>query len=133
MSDRERLPNRRLALSFDLEINGLCYTATVGRHSDGRVAELFLQNHKPGSQSDANARDAAVAASLALQFGCPLEMLQRALLRDWYPLSGASRFPGSGHAPERERPPAVGNTVEAIGSDTTSDYPTTARSASGGA
>jgi hypothetical protein len=30
----------------------------------------------------ANARDAAVAASLALQFGCPLEILRRALLRD---------------------------------------------------
>jgi hypothetical protein len=33
--------------------------------------------------------------------------------------------------PERERPRAVGNTVEAIGSDTKSDYPTTARPASG--
>jgi ribonucleoside-diphosphate reductase alpha chain len=41
-----------------------------------------LQNHKPGSQSDTNARDAAVAASLALQYGCPLQVLQRALLRD---------------------------------------------------
>ena len=30
------------------------------------VAEAFLQNHKLGSQSDAIARDAAVAASLAL-------------------------------------------------------------------
>jgi hypothetical protein len=29
-----------------------------------------------------NARDSAVAASLALQFGCPLETLRRALLRD---------------------------------------------------
>jgi hypothetical protein len=38
---------------------------TVGRHTDGRPAEVFLQNHRPGSQSDANARDAAVAASLA--------------------------------------------------------------------
>jgi hypothetical protein len=35
--------------------------------------------------------------------------------------------------PEREKPRAVGNTVEAIGSDTNSDYPTTARSANGGA
>jgi ribonucleoside-diphosphate reductase alpha chain len=127
---RERLPNRRIAETFELEVNGLRYTVTIGRH-DGRVLEVFLQNHKPGSQSDANARDAAVAASLALQFGCPLEMLQRALLRDWYPLSGASRFRGSGHAPERERPRAASNTVEAKGSDTKSGYPTTARPASG--
>ena len=58
------------------------YTATIGRYADGTVGEIFLQNHKPGSQSDSNARDAAVASSLALQHGCPLATLQRALLRD---------------------------------------------------
>jgi ribonucleoside-diphosphate reductase alpha chain len=82
MIDRMRLQNRRLAESFDLEVAGLRYTCTIGRFSDGRVGEVFLQNHKPSSQSDSNARDAAVAASLALQFGCPLEVLRRALLRD---------------------------------------------------
>jgi hypothetical protein len=79
---RQRLPNRRSCETFELEIFGLKYTATVGRFPDGRIGEVFLQNHKPGSQSDANARDAAVAASLALQHGCSLETLQRALLRD---------------------------------------------------
>jgi ribonucleoside-diphosphate reductase alpha chain len=79
---RDRLPNRRRAETFTLEVEGLRYTCTIGRTRDGRVAEVFLQNHKPGSQSDSNARDAAVAASLALQFGCPMEVLRRALLRD---------------------------------------------------
>jgi hypothetical protein len=79
---RERLPSRRLAESFELEVAGLRYTCTIGRFPDGRIGELFLQNHKPGNQSDCNARDAAVAASLALQFGCPLEVLRRALLCD---------------------------------------------------
>lgn len=32
--------------------------------------------------SDSNARDAAVAASLALQHGCSLRVLQRAVLRE---------------------------------------------------
>jgi hypothetical protein len=82
MTARARLPDRRLAETFELEVSGLHYTCTVGRFPDGRVGEVFLQNHKPGSQSDFNARDAAVAASLALQFGCPLDVLQRALLRD---------------------------------------------------
>ena len=82
MTARRRLPDRRLAESFDIEVAGLSYTCTVGRFADGQIGELFLQNHKPGSQSDVNARDAAVAASLALQFGCPLEILRRALLRD---------------------------------------------------
>jgi hypothetical protein len=79
---RSHLADRRLAETFELEVGGLHYICTVGRFSDGSVGEVFLQNHKPGSQSDFNARDAAVAASLALQFGCPLEVLQRALLRD---------------------------------------------------
>src|SRR5262245_63972417 len=79
---RERLANRRASSTFELELGGLRYTATISRFPDGRIAEVFLQNHKPGSQSDANARDSAVAASLALQHGCPLEVLQRAVLRD---------------------------------------------------
>jgi len=82
MTGRERLPNRRGSIVFEIELGGLRYTATVSRFADGRPAEIFLQNHKPGSQSDSNARDSAVAASLALQFGCPLEVLRRAVLRD---------------------------------------------------
>jgi ribonucleoside-diphosphate reductase alpha chain len=82
MSARERLPNRRASTSFELELHYLRYTASFSCFGDGRVAEVFLQNHKPGSQSDANARDSAIAASLALQFGCPLDVLRRAVLRD---------------------------------------------------
>jgi hypothetical protein len=82
MTKRRRLTDRRICETFEIEVGGLRYSATVGRYADGAIGEIFLQNHKPGSQSDSNARDAAVAASLALQFGCPLETLQRALLRD---------------------------------------------------
>jgi hypothetical protein len=79
---RERLPNRRVAETFEVEINGLRYTATVGRFADGRIGEIFVQNSKPGSTSDCYMRDAGISASLALQYGCPLETLRRALLRD---------------------------------------------------
>ena len=82
MTDREHLPARRPSLVFDLELNGLRFTAGYSCFPDNRVGEIFLQNHKPGSQSDSNARDAAVAASLALQFGCPLQTLQHAVLRE---------------------------------------------------
>jgi hypothetical protein len=82
MSQRRRLANRRYSESFNLEISGLRYTATFSRYPDGSIAEIFLSNTKPSSQSDVNARDAAVAASLAFQFGCPLDVLRRALLRD---------------------------------------------------
>ena len=79
---RQRLPNRRVSETFSLECAGLSYVATISRFQDGRLAEIFLSNTKPSSQSDVNARDSAVAASLAFQFGCPLETLRQALLRD---------------------------------------------------
>jgi hypothetical protein len=82
MNARERLPNRRYAETFGLECAGLQYTATISRFPDGRLAEVFLSNHKAGSQSDTNAKDAAVVCSLALQHGVPLETIRRALMRD---------------------------------------------------
>src|SRR5262249_524095 len=49
---RHRLPDRRLSESFDIEIGGLEYTATVSRFSDGRIGEVFLGNHKSNSSAD---------------------------------------------------------------------------------
>jgi len=82
MTARRRLPNRRASVNVELVVAGLRYTATFSRYPDGLPYEVFLQNHKPGSQSDFHARDAAIVASLALQHGVPLETIRRALLRD---------------------------------------------------
>jgi hypothetical protein len=82
MTTRRRLENRRPNTTFELECAGLRYVCTIGRFADGTVAELFLNNHKSNSASDANARDAAIVCSLALQNGVPLETIRRALLRD---------------------------------------------------
>jgi len=54
----------------------------VSRFSDGRLAEIFLSNSKVGSHSDAAAKDSAVVASIALQYGVPVEVIRKALLRD---------------------------------------------------
>jgi ribonucleoside-diphosphate reductase alpha chain len=82
MSDRERLPNRRGSMTFDVESCGLWFTVTASRFSDQRLAEVFIRNHKADSTAGIMASDAAIAASLALQFGCPVEVLRRALSRD---------------------------------------------------
>jgi len=82
MTGRQRLPNRRVSLVFDIEIGDLHYIATISRFPDGQVGEIFIQNSKPGSTSDCYMRDAAITASLALQHGCPAEVLRRAVLRD---------------------------------------------------
>jgi hypothetical protein len=81
-SGRERLPNRRLGETFELEVDGLRYTATVGRFVDGRIGEIFLSNHKSNSAADTNARDSAIVCSIALQFGADVETIRKALCRD---------------------------------------------------
>jgi len=82
MTARERLPNLRGHELVDFEHAGISYTAGVGRFEDGRLAEIFLNTCKRGTAVDVNARDAAVAASLLLQHGCPIETLRRALTRN---------------------------------------------------
>jgi hypothetical protein len=82
MTARRRLPNRRHSETFRVEAQGMKFTATISRFDDGRIAEIFLSNHRAGSDADANACDAAVIGSMALQHGVPLEIIRRALMRD---------------------------------------------------
>jgi hypothetical protein len=79
---RHRLPDRRASETFGFECNGLHYTATVSRSDDGEIAEILLSNAKAGSHSDAAAKDSAVVASIALQYGVPSGKIRHALLRD---------------------------------------------------
>jgi hypothetical protein len=83
MSRRIRLPNRGESETFGLEAQGLKFTCTASRFPCGRLAEIFLQNHKAGSMAGINAQDAAVVCSLALQHGVPLDVIRRALMRDF--------------------------------------------------
>jgi hypothetical protein len=80
--ERERLPNRRERETFSLSYRGRDFTAGISRFADGRVAEIFIATAKSGEDMQGIARDAAVTASLALQFGCPLDTLRAALTRD---------------------------------------------------
>jgi hypothetical protein len=79
---RKRLPDRRPSISFQFECDGLRYTCTFSRFANGDLGELFLANHKNASGADVNARDAAIVASIALQYGAPADVIQRALCRD---------------------------------------------------
>lgn len=79
---RRRLPDRRASQTFDVEAWGLPFTVTASHFDDQQLAEVFIANHKADSTAGMMASDAAIAASLALQFGCPVETLRRALKRD---------------------------------------------------
>lgn len=78
---RDSLPNRRQVESFQFIHNGIKHHASFSKYEDGRVAEVFLDAHKPGSAIQAFAQDGALAVSLALQFGCPIETLRHAMTR----------------------------------------------------
>lgn len=78
---RRRLPNRRRAEVVSFTHEGFSYRASVSRFADGRLGEVFLHAGKHDTGVAAAAHDVAVAASLALQFGCDAETLRRALLR----------------------------------------------------
>jgi hypothetical protein len=82
MTARTRLPNWRASLSFDIEIAGLRYKATVSYFSDGSLAELFVSNHKAGNARDVAARDAGILVSLCFQHGCSVQTIARALSRN---------------------------------------------------
>jgi hypothetical protein len=56
MTARNRLPNRRPAESFEVEVQGVVYTATVGRFPDGTIGELFLSSYRINSSADTAAQ-----------------------------------------------------------------------------
>jgi hypothetical protein len=82
MAARERLPDRRECEGLDIEALGLRFHATIGRFDDGRLAEVFLTNHKAGSMAGILASDSAVLCSIALQYGAPIDVIRKALMRD---------------------------------------------------
>jgi hypothetical protein len=79
---RAQLANRRGCETFEFSHAGNRFTLSLSRFRDGRIAELFISSNQTGSALEAIARDAAITASLALQFGCPLDTLRVALTRD---------------------------------------------------
>jgi hypothetical protein len=82
MSERQRLNNRRAHTLFDFEAMGMHFTGSVSRYSDGRISEIFLDNHKCGSAIGTLVRDMAITFSFAVQHGADAAAIQRALSRD---------------------------------------------------
>jgi hypothetical protein len=79
---RQKLPSRRDNETVEFDHWGMPFQATLGFQGDGKLGEVFLSAGKLASAADIAARDAAIAVSLALQHGCPPEVLRGAFLRD---------------------------------------------------
>jgi hypothetical protein len=70
-------------MTFAFDCGPHRYVATVSFFpGTDRLAEVFLGNGRAGSDVDAAAKDSAVVASIALQFGVPVDVIRKALLRD---------------------------------------------------
>ena len=82
MTERLRLQNRRASTFFDFTSMNMKFTASISRDADGKVAELFCDNHKAGSHVGTLVRDAAIILSFALQHGADIESIRKALGRD---------------------------------------------------
>lgn len=82
MSCRERLANRRASEILDFESMGMRFTGSVSHYPDGRISELFLDNHKCGSAIGTLVRDMAIVFSFAAQHGADVKAIRRALCRD---------------------------------------------------
>lgn len=78
---RTRLPDRRGCETLEFEHEGHRYRGTIGFDREGRPLEVFLSSGKPGTGVETACRDAAVAASLALQHGTPVLTLRHAMTR----------------------------------------------------
>jgi hypothetical protein len=79
---RRRLPNRRAAELLDLSFKGGRYTIGASRFPDGALAEIFIHSAKAACDLADAARDAAVALSIALQYGTPADAIRAAVTRD---------------------------------------------------
>jgi hypothetical protein len=80
--ERERLPNRRPTENRTIQHQAFTFVASIGRHSDGRLAEIFISSRKSGSDMAAAARDASIVVSIALQHGVSPEVIRHALGRN---------------------------------------------------
>lgn len=70
---RKRLPNRRVGYTQKAKISGHNIYLRTGEYVDGQLGEIFIDMHKEGSAFKSLMHNFAMAISIALQYGVPLE------------------------------------------------------------
>jgi ribonucleoside-diphosphate reductase alpha chain len=71
--ERERLPNRRKSYIQKAVVGGHKVYLHTGEYEDGRLGEIFIDMHKEGASFRSLMNNFAIAISLGLQYGVPLE------------------------------------------------------------
>ncbi|VAW15376.1 Ribonucleotide reductase of class II (coenzyme B12-dependent) [hydrothermal vent metagenome] len=70
---RERLPDRRKGYAQKAVVGGHKVYLHTGEYDDGRLGEIFIDMHKEGAAFRSLMNNFAIAISLGLQHGVPLE------------------------------------------------------------
>ena len=76
---RERLPQTRRSITHKFSVAGHEGYITVGMYPDGRPAELFITMAKEGSTIRGLMDSVGILASMALQYGVPVQALANKL------------------------------------------------------
>jgi ribonucleoside-diphosphate reductase alpha chain len=72
-SNRERLPERRKGYTQKAIVGGHKVYLRTGEYEDGQLGEIFIDMHKEGAGFRAMMNNFAIAVSVGLQYGVPLE------------------------------------------------------------
>ncbi|MGF1660524.1 MAG: vitamin B12-dependent ribonucleotide reductase [Rubrimonas sp.] len=70
---REKLPDRRKGYTQKANVGGHKVYLRTGEYEDGRLGEIFIDMHKEGAAFRAMMNNFAIAISVGLQYGVPLE------------------------------------------------------------
>ncbi|MGB3027647.1 vitamin B12-dependent ribonucleotide reductase [Paradevosia shaoguanensis] len=71
--EREKMPDRRKGYTQKAVVGGHKVYVRTGEYDDGRLGEIFIDMHKEGAAFRAMMNNFAIAISLGLQYGVPLD------------------------------------------------------------
>ena len=72
-TEREKLPDRRKGYTQKAVVGGHKVYLRTGEYDDGRIGEIFIDMHKEGAAFRSLMNNFAIAISLGLQYGVPLD------------------------------------------------------------
>src|SRR5690349_335128 len=73
LRERERMPDRRKGYTQKAVVGGHKVYLRTGEYDDGRLGEIFIDMHKEGAALRSIINNFAIAVSLGLQYGVPLD------------------------------------------------------------
>jgi ribonucleoside-diphosphate reductase alpha chain len=73
ISERDKMPGRRKGYTQKATVGGHKVYLRTGEYDDGKLGEIFIDMHKEGAAFRSLMNNFAIAISLGLQYGVPLE------------------------------------------------------------